>query len=94
MYDGIRRIIGTKNFARLSSIKDVDGSLLSDGREVKERWKEYFETLYNDPNPTQNNSLPDIPIHPNEEGEANILLCEVHMAIEKLNCIKLQVSME
>ena len=88
MYDGFRRINGTKNFARISSIKDVDGRLLSDEREVKERWKEYFETLYNDPNPTQNNTLPDILIHPNEEGEANILVCGVYMAIEKLKLHK------
>ena len=31
-------------------IKDGQGHLLTEPGEVKQRWRQYFDTLYNDPN--------------------------------------------
>ena len=49
VYEGIRKITG-KHAPQVKSVKDVSGKILTDPIEVKNRWKEYFDKLYNDPN--------------------------------------------
>jgi hypothetical protein len=48
VYDGIRKITG-KHAPQVKSIKDDQGKILTDPTAVKERWKDYFDKLYNDP---------------------------------------------
>ena len=45
-----RRNKATKDFTQIKQIKDGDGCVLSDEKEIKERWKAYFEKLLNEEN--------------------------------------------
>ena len=40
----------SKDIDRLSFVKDENGNILSEDREVKERWRNYFNTLLNTEN--------------------------------------------
>src|SRR6476469_2940169 len=53
-------------------------------QDIKACWMSYFQKLYNDPNPTLDSNLPDLPLHPNMEKEPGILVSEVRMAIDSL----------
>ena len=50
VYDNIRKITESRA-ATLRTIKSANGKILFDPEEVKSRWKDYFEALYNDSNP-------------------------------------------
>ena len=41
----------TENFTRIKQVKNKERRVLVDDNEIKERWKEYFKTLYNEENP-------------------------------------------
>src|ERR1700733_11870042 len=80
VYEGIRKITGT-HAPRVKSIKDENDILITEPEKVKERWREYFDKLYNDPNKTEeaclNNmtekgNMEDIPPLGEDEVEAAI----------------------
>jgi len=41
-------------------IKGKDGKMITDAEKVKSGWKEYFEGLYNDPNPVNEATLSQV----------------------------------
>ena len=83
IYEGIREITG-KRATKGDMIRDKRGVMLQTEEERTERWKEYFEELYNDPNPTQVASLPNLPLYPKDGNEPDITMQEVEMAIKLL----------
>ncbi|KAI5720850.1 hypothetical protein M8J77_012470 [Diaphorina citri] len=40
-----------KDFTHIKEVKDKDGKVLKSEKEIKERWKDYFNTLMNEENP-------------------------------------------
>ena len=46
VYQSIKQITGKKAL-RVSAIKDRAGEILTDPRDIKDRWKEHFDQLYN-----------------------------------------------
>jgi len=64
----------------VSVIKDKNGIVLKQPEDVKQRWKEYFATLYNDPNPTDITVLQDLPDSTDSTSTPGILIEEVHRA--------------
>ena len=50
IYENIRKMTG-RFTSQASVIKGKDGKIITDAEKVKYRWKDYFEGLYNDPNP-------------------------------------------
>ena len=87
IYEGIREITG-KRATKGDMIRDKRGVMLQTEEERTERWKEYFEELYNDPNPTQVASLPNLPLYPKDGNEPDITMQEVEMAIKLLKLDK------
>jgi len=83
IYDGIRKITGKRGTSG-DMIRDKHGVLLQSEEERNERWKEYFHELYNDPNPTLDSDLPNLPDYPNIGVEPEISLQEVEMSIKLL----------
>ena len=85
VYKVIREL--TEDYApKVNTVKDKNGKLIKDEKTVKTRWKEYFEELYNDPNPVNESILNEL--HPSNretsEEEPPILLDEVQNAIGRL----------
>ncbi len=67
----------------MKSIKDIEhGVVLTDENNIKERWKENYEELYNLPGPANTDILQSIQA---KKSEPNILGSEVTQAI---NCLK------
>ena len=56
----------------------------TDELKVRERWKEYFEELYNDPNAVSHVNLPELPLHRIEEETPEISMAEVAHAVNQL----------
>ena len=46
---------------KTAAIKDKDGKLLESRTAIKDRWKEYFEKLYNETNPVDKTILLEMP---------------------------------
>jgi len=87
VYDGIRLLTGT--LAPRSSVKkDVDGVVITKSKGVKERWKDYSEGLYNDPNSTQDVNLLSLPSKLNNEDVLGMSVREVERAIQGLRLKK------
>ena len=87
MYEGIRKITG-KDSARISVVKDRDGRVITEGEKVRERWKEYFQQLYNDPNPVDRTILQELDSGGNSDDAPGIMLEEVARATRKLKTRK------
>jgi hypothetical protein len=83
VYEGIRRITGI-SASRVAVVKDDKEVLITESTGVKDRWKSYFQGLYNDPNPVRDDDLPDLPLFPNTDHIPSIGLDEVREAIHKL----------
>jgi len=83
VYEGIRRITQT-HAPRVKSIKDEKGIILTDQEDVKKRWKEYFDKLYNDPNETDDGFLESIVEMGNTEEIPTLGEDEVEAAIHRL----------
>jgi Reverse transcriptase (RNA-dependent DNA polymerase) len=69
-------------------IKDRDGTMITDAEKVKTRWKQYFEELYNDPNPVDESFLENLDWNSDVEPTPNIMIEEVSRAIERLKTRK------
>ena len=72
--------ITTKPATRLSVIKDVNGNVLTESSQIKARWKEYCESLYEKDDQISN--VP--PISSTYVDEPEILLSEVSAALKKM----------
>jgi 2-oxoglutarate dehydrogenase complex dehydrogenase (E1) component-like enzyme len=83
VYEGIKNITG-KHAPMVKSVRDENGKILTDPMKVKERWKEYFDKLYNDPNEVDDNILNDIPESANKDTAPDIMESEVRAAIGRL----------
>ena len=83
VYEGIRKLTG-KSANQTSIVKDKDGSMITDAAKVKTRWKQYFEELYNDPNPVDERILVELENNRDEEPTPSIMIEEVTRAIERL----------
>ena len=83
VYDGIWKITG-KVASRIAVVKDKDGKVITEGGKVRERWKEYFQQLYNDPNPVDRTILRELTNGDNTDDAPELLIEEVEKAIRKL----------
>jgi len=83
VYVSIRKITGTR-VPKVNIVKDKTGVTLEGDVEVKSRWKEYFEELYNDPNTVYRNVLSELQKSTEEENEPGILLDEGRTATAKM----------
>ena len=87
VYEGVRKIVG-KHAPQVKSVKDEQGRILTDPAEVKLRWKNYFDKLYNDPNEVDEQFLENFPVANNIEDIPTIGLDEVEAAVKKLKHCK------
>src|SRR6218665_1242313 len=81
VYEGIRRITQT-HASGLGTSKGEDGSVLTEPAEVRKRWKEYFDKLYNDPSEVDEEYMANIDKRRNYEdipdlGEDKAYLLEI-----------------
>jgi len=80
-YEGIRRTMQT-HAPGLGTVKGEDGSVLTEPAEVRKRWKEYFDKLYNDPSEVDEEYMANIDKRRNYEdipdlGEDEAYLLEI-----------------
>jgi len=84
IYDTVRRITSTRA-SYVCVIKDKNGKMISDQDEVKRRWTEYFQELYNPKTATDQRVLDALPEGGRSEDiPANIMRDEVEAAIRRL----------
>ena len=79
----------SKDIDRLSFVKDGDGNILNDDSEVKERWKNYFNTLLN----TENNREEFATVPPTEGPVQDLEPTEVEYQLERMKITSLQDMM-
>lgn len=65
----------------LPTIKDKNGKLLGNSTDIKNRWKQYYEDLYNESSPVDNTVLNEITPSNGYEHMGDILGEEVEAAI-------------
>ena len=84
IYDGLRRITG-KRAQKVRVIKDNNGKVLTDQDQVKNRWREHFQELYNPQTVTDPSVLMEMPVG-GRNGDPTALLTieEVQAAIHRL----------
>ena len=83
VYSSIKTITGTKPTS-IRSVKNKDGEVLTDDERIKDRWKENYEDLYNQPNPKDTSILQILLNNQPSENEPVILRSEVQSAIKRL----------
>ena len=83
VYSSIMTITGTKSTS-MRSVKNKDGEVLTDDERIKDRWKENYEHLYNQPNPKDTSILQILLNNQPSDNEPAILRCEVQSAIKRL----------
>ncbi len=83
LFKKIKEICGTFN-PKLSAIKDQSGTVLEDGKQIKARWKQHFEKLYNEQNETDPDILKELPATNSHEPLDNVMKEEVEAAIRAL----------
>ena len=72
-------------------IKDEQGHLLTELGEVKQRWRQYFDTLYNDPNAVNiDYNEKHFSSHSNTRDNEEILnnMSKIEEAIKRAKCRK------
>jgi len=87
VYEGVRKIT-CKQAPQVKIIKDKGGMVLTAPTAVKERWKEYFDELYNDPNAVDEDILNEFSDSRNVEEIPDIGEHEVKAAISRMKCGK------
>ena len=76
------------NITKLTSIKNKEGKTLENREEIKQRWKQHYEEMYNNGNPVDRTVLEELPIGNKHEQMMDILESEVESAIKNLKrCI-------
>src|SRR6218665_434550 len=83
LFQVAREICGTVN-TRLASVKNKEGKPLDNKREIKERWKQRYEELYNEGNPVDDTVLEELPASNGHEQMLDIMEKEVEVAIQNL----------
>lgn len=84
IYDGLRRITG-KRAQKVRVIKDNNGKVLTDQDQVKNRWREHFQELYNPQTVTDPSVLMEMPVGGrNGDPTAGLTIEEVQAAIHRL----------
>src|SRR6218665_1314285 len=83
LFQVAREICGTVN-TRLASMKNKEGKPLDNQREIKERWKQHYEDLYNEGNPADDTVLEELPASNGHEQMLDIMEKEVEVAIKNL----------
>ena len=89
VYDNIRNITGSRA-ATIRTIKSANREILIYPEEVKSRWKEYFDALYDDSNPMDERVLSEKSSENSTEGdmsdniESDISRDEFVLAITRL----------
>ena len=83
VYATIKKITN-KPTTRMQTVKSKEGEVLNELQDVKNRWKENYEELYNNHNPVNKEMTDGIPQMPSYEEEPDILSGEVTAAIKKL----------
>lgn len=84
IYDGLRRITG-KRAQKVRVIKDKNGKVLTDQDQVKNRWREHFQELYNPQTVTDPSVLMEMPVGGrNGDPTAGLTIEEVQAAIHRL----------
>ena len=81
-YKAIKDLNGCYNKRKEIPVKDRNGTLLTKDNDIKNRWKEHFETVLNSPIPLAED-IPEAERDLNIGGE-EITLEEVEKAIEQL----------
>ena len=66
----------------MTAIRDERDKLLTAEKEMRDRWKCYFEGLSNDSNPVDGSHLPTVPQHANNEIIPGISIEEVKTAVK------------
>lgn len=79
---------GFKTQSVSKNVKDKDGKLLTGNKEIKERWREYSNDLYNHDLQVDEKVLDGLWQGQHQEKEPDILKSEVERAIRKLKCRK------
>ncbi|XP_072043289.1 uncharacterized protein [Amphiura filiformis] len=69
----------------MQTVKSKEGEILSEANDVKERWKENFQDLYNRQNPVDKEFTNNIPQMPTSAVEPDILRDEIVSSIRKLS---------
>ena len=82
IFEGIRKLTGSY-VTNPSMVKDKTGQLVTGEEEVRQRWGEYFQELYNDPNPVDEACMGSN-IETNLDIEPDIMLGEVEAAVKRL----------
>ena len=83
LFQTAREICGTTN-ARMATVKGKDGKQLNSKVEIKQRWKQHYEELYNDGNPVDRTVLEELPVINSHEQMPDIMEEEVETAIKNL----------
>ena len=65
-----------------SIIRNKDGEKIEDREEIRDRWREHFEELYNEKNPTDVTVLEEMPQNNNQDRLGQILKGEIEEAIK------------
>jgi len=82
VYEGVRKLTG--RFApRITVVKDERGEILTAEKETRDRWKRYFDGLYNDTNPVNITNLPNMPEYSETESIPGISQAEVESTVSK-----------
>ena len=83
--DTVRKITG-KQASRVHIVRDKDGRMLTDQKEVSNRWFEHFKQLYNPHTDTDETVFAELPISNSATTDCPCLLrAEVEAAIQGLN---------
>ncbi|XP_072028136.1 uncharacterized protein [Amphiura filiformis] len=69
----------------MQTVKSKDGQILTESEEVKDRWKESFQELYNKKNPTDEELTQSVPQMPSCKIEPAILREEIESAVKKMS---------
>src|SRR5688572_19342771 len=66
LFQTAREICGT-GIVRLATVKNKEGKILDSKEEIKQRWKQHYEELYNSGNPVDRTVLEEIPVNNKQE---------------------------
>ena len=83
VYSTIKKINRKANI-KMQTVKNKEGQVLTEMEDVKRRWQESYEELYNSKNPINKEVADEIPQMPDMEQEPEILREEVISAIKKM----------
>ena len=83
IFEKVRKITGKSN-PKLSSIRNKQNEVLVENAEIKKRWKEHFQDLYNQADNLNTDVLADLPSNNQDEIFPDFLQEEIAQAIHSL----------